>query len=307
MQESRVALFALCALVLIEGCEKISDEKIGKTVQGTQYQNVSRDEVVASVNGVPILAKHLSELIESQDGGLPVDEALDMLVKNELLAQEAERRGIGLMKEVEYAREIELARHALKVQIGRDVNAGTLDVDKLKKLYDANKRRFVHGVMRSVVHIVVLVDDKHFGEKEASSLAQEIAERARETKTKEEFIALGEFFLETYKDKIKIEKLPPFDAESGQFIKEFVQAAFAVPGVGQSSPPVKTKFGWHVIFVWEEQPPESRSFEDVRGELSENVLPIEREMRAKELMEKLEKKGKVFVYEDSLNNYLEQQ
>ena len=207
---------------------------------------------------------------------------------------------------MDYAKGAELARHVLKTRIGKGIDADTLDEDKLRRLYEANKSRFSHGVLRRVVHILAQVKDKLFTDKQASAVAKEIAKHAGEVKTKEEFIELGESYKEKHKDKIRIENLPHLiERDSKQLVTEFVQAVFAVPGVGQSSRPVKTEYGWHVIYVWEELPPEDRSFEEVRAELSKHVLPYEKQLKAKELVESLRKKGEVFIYEEALLESME--
>jgi hypothetical protein len=103
-------------------------------------------------------------------------------------------------------------------------------------------------------------------------------------------------------NKVRIERLPPFDAKNRRFARPFVEGTFSVPKVPGLSSPVKTKFGWHVIYVAETLPPSTISFEEAKETLSGEVLPDERRYQAKALIDKLQKEGDVFVFEAPLKS-----
>jgi peptidyl-prolyl cis-trans isomerase C len=66
-------------------------------------------------------------------------------------------------------------------------------------------------------------------------------------------------------------------------VKEFADAAFALPSGQYTKEPVKTQFGWHVIKVEEHRVSTPPSFEDSRKEVSQLVASDAVEAKLKEL------------------------
>ncbi|MCP4674915.1 MAG: peptidyl-prolyl cis-trans isomerase [Deltaproteobacteria bacterium] len=279
-------------------CSETADNSTSISDSPSARVQISSQEIAASINDNHISLENVRELISAMDGGLPVEEAVQALIRNELLAAESKRRGYGQFREVADVRKRALARSFLRNKIGEGINPETLDQKKLRQYYESKKEYFVHGPQRRVVHILATLNKKKTNKKEALKIAEAIAERARKVKSEEEFISLGEAKKKELPKKIIFEHLDPFSAESKRLVKPFVEGAFAVSKVGQTSPPVETGFGWHVIYVAEELPEKNVSFEEARIDLAEKVLPYEREARAKELLEQLHKSGSVFIYED---------
>jgi hypothetical protein len=57
----------------------------------------------------------------------------------------------------------------------------------------------------------------------------------------------------------------------GDYVKEYVEAAFAIPAIGRQSPVIRTKFGYHVILAVESIPPRTVPLEDRRKMLAEEI------------------------------------
>jgi hypothetical protein len=233
--------------------------------------------------------------------GLSARGALDDLVRLELLAGEARRRGFGSFAEVEDERRAALARALLERRIDRGVTAGTLDEGKLRNVYDQRKSAFVHGALRRVEHVVVLTGRSGLPDAEARKEAGRIEAEARGVTTAPAFADLGRREAAARKGKVRYERLPPFPADTRMLVKPFVEAAFRIAGPGRIADPVQTSFGWHVIFLVEELPAENLSFDDVRARLAEGLLPAARKSATDALMEGLFKNKGVFVYENALN------
>ena len=291
-------LAAFFAVAGTGGCTGSEDQR----VEGeTKKLNVDQKGMVARVNGVPILDRQVRDLIDAVDGGLSEDEAIEALIRSELLASEARRRGWGSSWEAESVRRQALARTVLRKKIGEGVNAESLDKKKLRRYYEINKGRFVHGLQRRVVNIVALKGKDRLENEQAEKAAAEIAEQSKEVADEDGFKALAGPVIDKYKDvKIRVENLPPFTADDKRFVLDFVKAAHEAPEVGKATGVFKTEYGWHVIFVAEEIPAVNQSFEDVKDELITEVLPSEREMRASEFIDKLHEEGKVFIFEDNV-------
>ncbi len=77
-------------------------------------------------------------------------------------------------------------------------------------------------------------------------------------------------------------------ASSGQFIKEFEEAGFALKNKGDITMPVKTVYGWHIIKLLDKR--DVRPYEQMRGEIKRMMVRDERgSMARKAMVEKLKK------------------
>ncbi len=289
--------FALC--LLATGC-RTDPGRDADPQPVSESPSVISDDVVAVVNGVVIRATEVLSLMDSADGGVDANEAVDILVRNELLSQEAMKRGFGNEIEVKYAKKTALARACLKKRVGEDITTQTLDEEKLRALYEANIERFVHGVYRRVRHILVFTGDVGLPDDEAFKVATEIAEEAERIATEQEFVELFRSFNDKYPSTLKLERLKPFDAANTRYVPEFVAGTFAIKGIGDTSPPIKTSFGWHVIFVAAELPAKNEPYEDVRDSLARSVLPAEKELKYEAFVDELEQRIGVFLYPQAL-------
>jgi len=82
-------------------------------------------------------------------------------------------------------------------------------------------------------------------------------------------------------------ELPPF--AHGQMVPSFDEAAFKL-APGQTSEPVKSPFGYHIIKVDSKQ---TKTFDDVKADIEKKLRPEE----AKKAVDAIEKSTKV-VYDD---------
>ena len=99
---------------------------------------------------------------------------------------------------------------------------------------------------------------------------------------------------------------PPPGSRAGEYVGDYVEAAFAIPRVGEKSPVVKTEFGYHVILATQLYPEKRVPLEERRSmlepeivvkraaELRDAVLaaargaaPVEVERAAADLMQKV--------------------
>jgi PPIC-type PPIASE domain len=292
----------LMCFVCIAGCGSESKALEEKDQEESAGKNVS-SFVVARVDGVPISVREISELIEGVDAGLSGEKALELLINNELLGAEASRRGYGKLQEVTDVWRSTLAATLLAREVDEKIRIDTLDDEWLKTLYEQHKARYVHPVLRRVVHIVFKTGKKGMPEPEAKEQALALEARLNEMDdiAQEKFAEICNEVKGTNK-KIVIEALPPFVKDGSQFAAPFVEAAFSLKKLGSISGPTKTSYGWHVIYFAEEIAPIDRSFAEVRDELANEVLPQKKIDRAAELMTKLTNDANIFVHDDILNN-----
>lgn len=63
---------------------------------------------------------------------------------------------------------------------------------------------------------------------------------------------------------------------TGKMVPEFEKAAFSLP-VGETSKPVQTQFGYHIIHVTDRQTSEQKSLDQVRSQVSQQALARKQE------------------------------
>ena len=90
-------------------------------------------------------------------------------------------------------------------------------------------------------------------------------------------------FDEARTPRIAGERIGPFDAQ-GPYDPAFLEASFALPREGTASGPVRTGFGWHLIYLAELLPPRSATFEEAIPEIVERGRLQLESQRAAELV-----------------------
>lgn len=128
--------------------------------------------------------------------------------------------------------------------------------DDVKKFYDEHKAEFVSGETVEASHILVDSEDKAkeiLADIKAEKVSfEDAAKQHSSCPSSQRGGALGEF-------------------THGQMVPEFDQAAFAM-NVGEVSEPVKTQFGYHLIKVTGKKEAGEIPFEQIKGQLSQQVL-----------------------------------
>jgi parvulin-like peptidyl-prolyl isomerase len=295
----RSPLLAICAL-LIAGCgDPGSVPGEGAPAVSPRAGSVDPERVVALVDGEPITVDDVEELLRRADAGLGRDAALEALVEQQLLAAEAERRGFDADGQVTGERKRVLARLLLE-RMATEVTLDSLDRERLRKIYDAQRERFVHGPERRVVHAVALGGGPEAGPDRGRELAEQVHRAVRDADDEEAFREALKPLLEQHGRRLKVESLPPFALESKRFARPFVEAAFAAGKTGDVSSPFRTSFGWHVLLVLEELPAAEVTFDEAREVIGADVLPAERKRHTEEVLRELYEQGDVFIHESNL-------
>ncbi len=132
---------------------------------------------------------------------------------------------------------------------------------ELHAVYDANPERFRSTEERRARHILIAVDNDT-SEDAALKLADEIRGRLEKG---EDFAALARKYSDDPGSAAVGGELGW--AGKGTYVGPFEAILFA-ENLGETSQPVKTQFGYHIIQLEEVRPGAERPFEEVRGELA---------------------------------------
>ncbi|MBN2808768.1 MAG: peptidyl-prolyl cis-trans isomerase [Deltaproteobacteria bacterium] len=208
-------------------------------------------------------------------------EFLDQLATSRLLYQEGVRQGLSkdpaVVKQVEEAsRKIVLAA-LLQKEIESRIKAPT--PEEVEQYYQSHKEEFQQEKQVKAQHILVKT------EAEAVKIADELKK--------------GGDFATLAREKSSC----PSAAQGGdlgffsrnRMVKEFADAAFALKK-GEISPPVKTKFGYHIIKVTDIKEASARPLDEVRTTIENKITQEQKNQIFKEYIDGLKKKNQIVLH-----------
>ncbi len=220
-----------------------------------------QDKVVATVNGVDITARELAlaevDLLQ-QFADTPADRRraaiLNALIDIKLLAAAAEDAGLADDPNFKARMAFTRARQ-LHNSLFQENALNVITDEELKERYEAEIAGFPKETEISARHILV----------ETEEAAKEIISE----------LEGGGDFAELAKSKSTGPSGPSGGDlgyfGKGQMVPEFEQAAFAL-GKGEfTKTPVKTQFGWHIIFKEDERDRQPPAFDQVKDQIRQLV------------------------------------
>jgi peptidyl-prolyl cis-trans isomerase D len=139
----------------------------------------------------------------------------------------------------------------------------TVPEAELEAFYQQNISQYTTPEQLAASHILFRLDDKD--EAAVRTQAEEVLKRAR---AGEDFAALAKEFSEDDSNNMSGGSLGEFGR--GTMVPEFEQAAFALKP-GEISDLVATSFGYHIIKVEQNQPATTRSLDEVRPEIEDQL------------------------------------
>lgn len=196
-----------------------------------------------------------------------VENLLDELFLQRVLAAEALSRGLDqdaqLRRQMEQAVERILAQARLR-EIEQQLPRDTLE-SIAREHYQANRERFRQAEQVQVDHILVRVDDDRTAAEALTriELAQQAIGAGRD------FAEVAREFSEDARSAARGGSLGRISR--GQTARPFEQAAFSLQP-GETSAPVRTEFGFHLIRVNERLEARNRTFGEVREIIEQQMI-----------------------------------
>ena len=218
------------------------------------------DPVVARANGIDIRQSDLKMAEDDIGTAMPQmgpDQKRDYLITYLadviILAQAADQQQLANRNEVKHRIEFERDK-ALMEALLQDAGKAAMTDDAMHKIYDEAIKQTPNEEEVHARHILVATEGE----------AKEIEAQLKK----------GADFATLAKEKSK----DPGAAEGGdlgyftkeQMVPEFAEAAFKLEK-GQTSDPVKTQFGWHIIKVEDKRLKPTPTFDQVKGQLQNYV------------------------------------
>ena len=250
---------------------------------------INAQDFYASVNGEKITKEDIALVL--QDARVNFDTlpqktktvVLEQIINKKLLAKRAIKNGIE--KDPVFVNAINKMKSDLAFQVWQRNEVSSMKVtDKEQtEFYKKNKEKFVMPASLEARHILVKT------ESEAKSLIKELDS----SKNKEEkFIELA-----------KTKSTGPSGAKGGylgkfqekQMVPEFSAAAKSLTPKSYTKMPVKTQFGYHVIYLVSKGASKSLSFNEVKGNISKIIVQERYNERVKKLTDDLRKEAKIII------------
>jgi parvulin-like peptidyl-prolyl isomerase len=260
--------------------------------------SIASAKTLVTVNGKAITQEDVdTELMSATQGRLnqiPADrqeafrkQVLQNLIGKELIYSDAKKSGIINSQEykTEYKKLEERMKKELAVQVWQKklLDGIKISEKELKDYYSKNKDEFNEKESVHARHILVKTED------EAKKIIAQLKGLSGE-KLKEKFIELA-----------KKESTGPSGPKGGdlgyftqgQMVPAFNDKVFSMKKGQVTLEPVKTQFGYHVIYVEDKKPSMTRKFDEVKAFIEQRLKMEKFKTVIKEKMDALQKKAAI--------------
>jgi hypothetical protein len=253
----------LVAALALTGCDGDTERMAPR---GPEAPAVS--DPVARVGQGVIGASQVAERMV-QDGSTR-EAALQALVDEELLVQEARERRIDREAEIERATERVMVRAMLR-DFEASLTPELVPVEEVRADFEEHEESY-QVLERRRSWQVLVKDPTPAGRAEAESILKSLR-RAKEPRAVFDRFARGE---NTPTDvEVVAEELPPITRKA-RVEQAFKDALFAANATGPLREPVETSYGWHVVYLEEIIPGKTRTLEDVEDEIRQRLSQKQR-------------------------------
>ena len=207
----------------------------------------------------------------------------DRLIEKELFTEVAEKEGID--KKPEYAKNMEKIRNELLVNMWmkEQMDKAVVSDSEAKDFYEKNKDKFTAKATMHARHI--LVD------------TEEAAKKLIDTLKTLQGDALKTKFIELAKTESKGPSGPKGGDlgtfSKGQMVPAFSKAAWALEDGKMTLEPVKTKFGYHIIYLEKKTDAAPVAYETVKEKIVASLKQKQFTAKIAEMAKELKSKAKI--------------
>jgi peptidyl-prolyl cis-trans isomerase C len=291
----RAAVLGLVLASTAAGCRRGSgDGAAGPAAKGTDSPVVARiDDVVITAADVQDRINKQSPFVRARYSDLEKrKEFLDNLIRFEVMAKEADKRGYGQDPEVVRVMKQQMISKFLQKDFETKLRVEDVPDADVERYYREHADEFNRPDEVRVSQIVV--KDKARADKLA------VEARGQSRTDSKAFRDLVTKYSEDEDSKARGGDLTSFARTSTVYPRELIEAAFALKDVGDVSPPVRTDKGFHVLRLTQRHPGFSRPLVEVKRQIQQRLF---RDVRAKALdafVADLKKKYAVTIDEANL-------
>jgi peptidyl-prolyl cis-trans isomerase C len=294
----------MVALALVAGCKKSGDEaEPVRSDEGRSLVPQSSEELaapLAKVDDVVITVKQLQESINRQSPYIRARYAsreqkrvfLDNMVRFEVLAREAMRRGLDKDPEVVQTLKSAMITKLLKAELASGIKPDDIPEPELRAFFDANRARFDKPEeVRASAIVVAKVE-------QAADVAR--LARGEQGQSNKGFRDLVGQYSTDDESKLRGGDLRYFARDTKDVPVPVVEAAFQLARTGDVAGPIEADGRFYIIKQTGRRQATSRTFDQVKREIQNELYKERRESAQKQLVDQLRKKAKIEVFEDNL-------
>ena len=248
---------------------------------------VNNNKVYAIVNGDKITSQTISIALKDPKANfdaLPKDtqkNLLDRIIEQKLLGQKAmttDAVNDKMYKETLKSLKQDLALQVWMQQLDKKIDISMAD---MKKFYDKNKSMFKMPAQLKARHILVATEQE----------AKDIIKTLQSSKN----------VLPKFKQLAKEKSTGPSGKNGGdlgwfspkQMVPEFSQAASNIKVNSITTKPVKTQFGFHIIYLEDKKKETTASFDQAQFQIKQQVGKEKFIKKVQDIVSKLKKKAKI--------------
>jgi peptidyl-prolyl cis-trans isomerase C len=291
---SCLLVFAVCS------CQGSKEEAEAEAPKGPLgLSDADRSQVVAKVDGVAITVGEFADRINKQSPYIRArytsverkKEFLDNLVRFEVLASEAKKRGFDKHEEVVHAQKQAMIQKLMKAEFETASSAKDVPEEELKKFYDEHISEYQKPEQVRISQIVT--KDK----KTARQVASQAKAKPQDSKLFRDLVSQHSIDEAT---KARGGDLRYFGRDDAQIPKAVVETAFGLDKIGAVAKPVETEQGFVVVKLTGRRKELNRSFEEVKRQIQNRLYRQRRTKKMEDFVIGLKDKPKIKIFEEKL-------
>ncbi len=217
-------------------------------------------------------------------------EFLDNLVRFEVLAKEAEKRGLDHDAEVVRTMKQVMIQRLLKDEFDK-MKPDDISDEECKKYYDAHPDEYNKAEEVRVASILV---------KHSDTARKVLADGRIKGADNAGFRNLVSQYSVDQASKDRGGDLRYFDANTKEIPKELVEAAFKLTNVGDNSAPIKTKQGYAILKLTGRRKGVSRKFDEAKTQIRNTLYRNKRQEAMDGFVKQLREKAKITIDDTAL-------
>lgn len=275
--------------------------------KNTADSDARREQVVASFTGGTITIGDIEEGISKQSpfmrkryaNAQQLEKLLSEMVRHELLAQEAEKRGYSKNEKVIYTIKQQAVQTLIKEEFDDQLSLDAIPIAEVKKFYNENIDQFVRPERRRVSHILLASREE----------AEKLFEEAKKADVRE-FRNLARRNSIDQETKLRGGDLRYFDKKGvvhgnpeSSVELPIVNAAFRLKKIGDIAPrPIKLNGGYSIVKLTGKREAHSRSLKDAEMTIRKQLWREKRKTMVEEFIASLKEKYKPEVHPELMGN-----
>jgi peptidyl-prolyl cis-trans isomerase C len=288
----------LLAVLAASACKKAA-------IKPTQDKG-DLSQVVAQVGDEVITVGDVQERINKQSPFIRAryttldkkKEFLDNLVRFEVMAGEAQKRGYDKDPEVQRVMKQQMISKFLQKDFESTIKVEDVPDAEVEKYYKDHPEEF--NKKDEVRVSEILVKDKPKADKAYAEAKAQPKGTAAQGADQKGFRDLVTKYSEDEESKARGGDLTFFDKDSTAYPKPVVDAAFKLAEVGDVSPPVKTDKGWVVLKLTQKRPGFNRPLAEVKRQIQQRLFRDTRTKKLDAFIADLKKNTKIEIHDDNL-------